>query len=72
MGGACNTHGNEENACNVLIGKPEEKKQFGRCRNRFEDVREIVLQGIGDIHIRKNILSWPRFEPNTSLKNFCR
>jgi hypothetical protein len=30
MGGACSTNGGEEDACKLLVGKPERKRPLGR------------------------------------------
>jgi hypothetical protein len=37
MGRACNTYGDKQNACRILVGKPEGKRQLGRLRHRWED-----------------------------------
>jgi hypothetical protein len=34
------------NACNILIGKPEEKRLLGRPRRRWEDTIRMVLREI--------------------------
>jgi hypothetical protein len=41
MGGACNTRGREEKYIDVLVGKPEEKRPFGRPRRIWEDNIEV-------------------------------
>jgi hypothetical protein len=45
MDGACSMPGS--NVCNILIGKPEGKKSFGRPRHRWEDNITIDLREIG-------------------------
>jgi hypothetical protein len=50
-GGACSKNGEEENACRLLVGKPEEKTPLGRPRRRWVDtirmhLREIVQGGV--------------------------
>jgi hypothetical protein len=39
MGGACSTHGRDENAYDILVGKPEGKRPLGSPRNRWEYIR---------------------------------
>jgi hypothetical protein len=34
MGGACSTHGETRNASNIVVEKPEGKRQLGRRRHR--------------------------------------
>jgi hypothetical protein len=33
---ACSTHGRDENALKILVGKPAGKRPFGRSRCRWE------------------------------------
>jgi len=49
MGGACRTYGGGERrgAYRVLAGKPEEKKELGRPRSRWEDNSKMDLQEVG-------------------------
>jgi hypothetical protein len=47
MGGACSTDARDENAYNILVGKPEEKRPLGRCRHRWEDNIRMDLREIG-------------------------
>jgi hypothetical protein len=47
------------NASNILVGKPEEKKPFGRTRGRWEDnirldLREIRWDVVGWMHVVQN------------------
>jgi hypothetical protein len=35
MGGPCSTDGEKMNACRLLVGKPEGKRQLGRPRRRW-------------------------------------
>jgi hypothetical protein len=37
MGRACSRHGEEMNACRILLEKPERKKSLGRSRHRWVD-----------------------------------
>jgi hypothetical protein len=37
MGGARSTYRNRRSAYRVLVGKPEEKRQLGRLRRRWEN-----------------------------------
>jgi len=37
VGGICSTHGTDDNEYNILIGKPEEKRQLERPRHRRQD-----------------------------------
>jgi hypothetical protein len=39
--------GEMRNAYNILVGKPEEKRPFGRPRRRWEDSIKMDLKGIG-------------------------
>jgi hypothetical protein len=50
MNGTCSTQREVRNACDILVGKPEGKIQFGRRRSRWEDdirmdLRETGLSG---------------------------
>jgi hypothetical protein len=45
MGRACSTNGEKRNACRILVGKPEGKKQLGR--RRWEDNIRMDLREIG-------------------------
>jgi len=47
MGGACRTYGGEERFIQVLVGKPEEKRPFGRPRLRCEDNIKMYLPELG-------------------------
>jgi hypothetical protein len=58
MGRACSTHG-ENNACRVLIGKPEGKRPLGRLKHRRDgntrmDLREIGWCGMGWIDLAQD------------------
>jgi hypothetical protein len=39
--------GEMRNACNILIGKPQGKRQLRRCRHRWEDNIGMELWEIG-------------------------
>jgi hypothetical protein len=39
--------GETRNACNILVGKHEGKRQFGRPRSRWEDNIRMDLRKIG-------------------------
>jgi len=47
MGKKCRTHGTDENAYNILVGKPEGKRLLGRPRVRWEDTVRMDLREIG-------------------------
>jgi hypothetical protein len=54
--GACSTDGREENAYNIVVGKPGGERQLGRPRHRWEDnirmdLREIACEGVHGIHL---------------------
>jgi hypothetical protein len=46
------------NACNILVGKPEEKRSLGRPRPRWKDIRmylkEVVPEGVKWMHLDQN------------------
>jgi hypothetical protein len=51
--------GEVRNACNILVGKPEEKRPLGRSRRRLEDnirmdLKEIGLEGEDWIHLAQD------------------
>jgi hypothetical protein len=46
VGRACSTHGENQNACRVLVGKPEGKRLLGRTNCRWEDNIKIYLTEI--------------------------
>jgi hypothetical protein len=46
MGMARSTHGGEENAYRILVGKPEGKRLLGRPRRRWEDNIRMDLREI--------------------------
>jgi hypothetical protein len=47
MGGECGTYGPERGVHRVLVGKPEEKRQLGRPRHKWEDNIKIDVQEVG-------------------------
>jgi hypothetical protein len=47
--------GGVRNAYNILIGKPEGKRPFGRTRHRWEDNIRMYIRELG----RKNV-DWMR------------
>lgn len=47
MGRSCDMRGEKNNACWVLVEKPEEKKSLRRSRHRWEDSIGSVFNGIG-------------------------
>ena len=47
MGGACSTYGERRGAYRLLVGKPEEKRPFGRPRRRREDNIKKNIQEVG-------------------------
>jgi hypothetical protein len=71
MAGACRTHGEMRNAFKILVENPEEKRQLGRSRRRWEDnikmdLREIGLEDVYWIHLAQNRLQW-RTLVNTAM-----
>jgi hypothetical protein len=70
--------GEMRNACVTLVGKPEGTRLLGRSRRRSEantiiDVRKIVLEGMGWIHLaqdrdRGRVLVNSVNEPPVSIK----
>jgi len=51
MDGTCSTVGKVGNAYNILVGKPEGKRQLGRSECRWDDsirmdLREIVSEDV--------------------------
>jgi len=44
MSGACSTHGEMENAYNILIGKPKRKRPLGRPRHKWENNEWILAR----------------------------
>jgi hypothetical protein len=49
--------------CNILVGKSEGKRQFGRPRSKWEDnirmnLREIGWEGLGLIHLAQGRVQW--------------
>ena len=47
MGGECSVYGGNKTYIQVLVGKPEGKRQLGRPRHRWEDNIKMDLQGVG-------------------------
>jgi hypothetical protein len=47
VGRACITNGGKENACRILVGKPEGKRPLERSRRRLVDNIEMDLREIG-------------------------
>ena len=47
IGGACSTYGGRKGAYRILVGKPEEKRPFGRPRRRREGNIKPDLQEVG-------------------------
>jgi hypothetical protein len=39
------------NSCRILVANPDEKRQFGRCRRRWEDNINIGAEIIGCDHV---------------------
>jgi hypothetical protein len=59
-------------ALNILVGKPEGKKPFGRPRRRWEDnismdLREIAWEVVGWMHLSQVGDQW-RAVVNTAMK----
>jgi hypothetical protein len=56
MGGVCRAHGGMRNACKILVGKPEGKRELGKRMRRLEfyikkNRTEIWLDGEDWIHL---------------------
>ena len=47
MGGACSTYVETREVYRVLVGKPQERRQLGRSRRRWEDNIKMDLQEVG-------------------------
>jgi hypothetical protein len=47
VGGACSTHGGDENAFKILVGKPQRKRPLGRPRCRWMDHIRMDLSETG-------------------------
>ena len=47
IGGAYSTYGGRKGAYRILVGKPEEKRPFGRPTLRWEDNIKRLLQEVG-------------------------
>jgi hypothetical protein len=46
--------GETEKYKNILVGKPEGKRLFGRTRRRWEDLREIGWEGVVWMHLAQD------------------
>jgi hypothetical protein len=53
------------NAYNVLVGKPEGRRPFGRPRHRWDNIRlhlnEIGWEIVDWIHLAQNLDQWRAF-----------
>jgi hypothetical protein len=49
MGRAFSTHGENRNACRVLVGKPERKREQGRSRSTWEDNIKCILENYNGV-----------------------
>jgi hypothetical protein len=63
MSEACSTHGGDESALNILVAKPEGKRQLGRPRRRWEDniriaLRDTVWERVGRMHLAPDTGWW--------------
>jgi hypothetical protein len=47
MGWECYTHGEQESACRILMGKPEGKRPLRRPRHRWDDNIKMDLRQDG-------------------------
>jgi 3-oxoacyl-ACP reductase-like protein len=47
VGGECSTYRDKRGVYRVLVGKPEEKRPFGRPRCRWENNIDMDLQEVG-------------------------
>jgi hypothetical protein len=44
MGGACNTHGPDEECVWTFVGKPDGRRPFGKPRRRYEGNIKMLLK----------------------------
>jgi hypothetical protein len=62
MGGACGAHGEVRGAYSILVGRPEGRRQLGRPRRRWEDIkmdlREIGFGDVDWIHLAQDRDRW--------------
>jgi hypothetical protein len=63
---ACSIHGEMINAYNILVGKPQEKRQCGRTKSRQEDfnkldLREEGFKGVSYIKLAEYKVKWQVF-----------
>jgi hypothetical protein len=57
MGKACSTNGVNRNAYTILVGKPEGKRQLGRPKRRWEDIK-MDLREMGWIAPAQDTDQW--------------
>jgi hypothetical protein len=55
--------GETRNSCKIFVRKPQEKRQLGRLRRRWEDnigmyVREVGWEGVDWMHVAKDRDQW--------------
>jgi hypothetical protein len=58
MGMEHSTNGENKNACRILVGKPEQRRPFGRPRCMCVDLREIGGCGMDWIDLAQNRDKW--------------
>jgi hypothetical protein len=62
MGGESSTHGTDEKCINISAGNTKGKRKFGRQRRRWKDhrmdVREIVWEVAGWMHLAQDRGQW--------------
>jgi hypothetical protein len=66
MDRACSTHGQKRNACSILVGNPERKRQLARPRHRWMDDINWILEGEDGVVCIGFI--WLRFETS---RDYC-
>jgi hypothetical protein len=58
--------GDMRNAYNILVGKPYEKRPFGRRKHRWEDNIRMVLREIG-----WEVMACMRLAQDAEVAGFC-
>jgi hypothetical protein len=71
MGGACKSHGRDENKYKILVAKSERKRSPGRLKRTWDDkfkidLRETACDGVDWIHLAPDRDQW-RTLANTTL-----
>jgi hypothetical protein len=61
MGRVCSTNGGKENACSILVRKPEGKRLIGRPRPRRVDNKKIEWVGMDWTDLAQDRDQWRAF-----------